>query len=91
MEPHLSRLPDPTSALPGVHISQQPPVPLSSHSFARTVINSAPRAFDPAKAQANLKELDDWASEFMTRLSAKLKNISVIGFGHAGTANPDAG
>ena len=91
MEPHLSRLPDSTTALPGVHISLQPPVPLPSHSFARAVINSAPRAFDLAKPQANLKDHDDWASEFMVRLSAKLKNISVIGFGHTGTANPDAG
>jgi hypothetical protein len=91
MDPHLSRLPDPTSALPGVQISQQPPVPLPCQSFARTVINSAPRAFDLAKPQANLKDLDDWASEFLVRLSAKLKNISVIGFGHTDLAKPDAG
>lgn len=91
MEPHLSRLPDPTTALPGVRISRQPPVPLPCQSFARTVINSAPRAFDLAKAQANLKDLDDWASEFMTRLSAQLRNISVIGFGHADPGNPGPG
>jgi len=93
MEPHLSRLPDPppTTALPRVRISLQRPVPLPCQSFARTVIHCRPRAFDLAKAQANLKDHDDWASEFMVRLSAKLKNISVIGFGHAETANPNAG
>jgi hypothetical protein len=90
MEPHLSRLPDSTTALPGVQISLRPPAPLPCQSFARTVINSAPRAFDLAKAQANFKDLDDWASEFIARLSAKLRNTSVIGFGHA-VANPDVG
>jgi hypothetical protein len=91
MEPHLSRLPAPTTALPRVHISLQRPVPLPCQSIARTVINSAPQAFDVAKSHAHFKDLDDRASEFMVRLSAKLRNISVIGFGHTGTANPDAG
>jgi hypothetical protein len=91
MELHLSRLPNPTIALPGAQISLRPTVPLPCRSFARTVINSAPRAFDLAKAQANLKDLDDWASEFIVRLSAKLRNTSVIGFGHTAVANPDVG
>jgi len=90
MEPHLSRLPAFTTALPGVHLSLQRPVPLPGQSFARTVINSAPQAFDLAKTPANLKDVDDSASEFMARLSAKLRNISVIGFGHTDTANPGA-
>jgi hypothetical protein len=90
MEPHLSRLPALTTALPGVHLSLQRPVPLPRQSFARTVINSAPQAFDLAKAPAHLKDADDWAFEFVDRLSAKLRNISVIGFGHIDTANPGA-
>ena len=90
MEPHLSRLPAPTTVLPRVRVSLQRPVPLPCQSFARTVINSTPQAFDLAKAHAHFKDLDDQASEFLTRLSAKLRNISVIGFGHTGTANPDA-
>jgi hypothetical protein len=55
----------------------------SSPCLQPAVLHDGAPAGDMEDTSADTNACDDWTSDFLKRLSVRLKSLSVIGFGHS--------